>query len=113
MMVIVSLSNRLDCRPEFVMALDFALRTGNQWDATTNVPAIMGPFLDKTKTDIARLGSELDVPFSLTWSCYKGGENHCGVCGTCTERIEAFRDAGLDDLTVYGEGKAVEAVSSE
>ena len=54
-----------------------------------------------TKADIAKLGSELDVDFSLTYSCYKGGEKHCGKCGTCIERKEAFELAGINDPTEY------------
>ena len=54
-----------------------------------------------TKADIARLGSELGVDFSLTYSCYKGGEKHCGKCGTCVERKEAFEQAGINDPTEY------------
>ncbi|MFM9016174.1 MAG: 7-cyano-7-deazaguanine synthase, partial [Verrucomicrobiota bacterium] len=50
---------------------------------------------------IVRRGAELDVPFSLTWSCYVGGERHCGKCGTCVERKEAFRLAGVADPTDY------------
>ena len=54
-----------------------------------------------TKTDIVRLGADLGVDFSLTWSCYKGGEKHCGKCGTCMERREAFELAGVPDPTEY------------
>ena len=54
-----------------------------------------------TKADIVRLGADLGVDFSLTWSCYKGGEKHCGKCGTCMERREAFELAGVPDPTEY------------
>ena len=56
-----------------------------------------------SKTDIVKLGSDLGVDFSLTYSCYKGGEKHCGKCGTCQERKEAFELAGVKDLTIYEE----------
>ena len=54
-----------------------------------------------TKGDIARLGNELGVDFSNTYSCYKGGRKHCGKCGTCIERKEAFEIAGVEDPTDY------------
>ena len=54
-----------------------------------------------TKADIVKLGAELGVDFARTWSCYKGGKFHCGKCGTCTERREAFELAGVPDPTVY------------
>ena len=56
-----------------------------------------------TKGDIARRGKELGIDYSKTWSCYKGGEHHCGKCGTCVERKEALADAGIEDLTIYDE----------
>jgi 7-cyano-7-deazaguanine synthase len=59
------------------------------------------PFVNLTKADIAKLGVELNVPFAKTWSCYKGGEFHCGRCGTCVERREAFYLAGVVDPTDY------------
>lgn len=85
-----------DCRPEFA-------------DAMANAAAIcdwtpiklLSPFSDKTKSDIAILGYRLSVPFDKTWSCYKGRTLHCGLCGTCVERKEAFRVAGLVDPTEY------------
>ena len=88
-----------DCRPEFTEAMEDALSLCD-WHPVK----LLRPFLYPTpmsKTDIARLGKELGVPFELTWSCYKGGEKHCGKCGTCTERIEAFKLAGVDDPTRY------------
>lgn len=83
-----------DCRPDFIEALSRAtmLSCGVE---------IAAPFVHMTKTDIAAVGAGLDVPYHLTWSCYEGGTEHCGRCGTCIERAEAFRDAGLDDPTVY------------
>jgi len=59
------------------------------------------------KTAIARRGAELGIDFSETWSCYKGGEIHCGTCGTCVERREAFISAGLPDPTRYGQTPAL------
>ncbi|MDE7179705.1 MAG: 7-cyano-7-deazaguanine synthase QueC [Muribaculaceae bacterium] len=85
-----------DCRGGFISAMSSAMKEGT-YDGVT----ILAPYTDITKTDIARRGGNIGVDYSLTYSCYKGGEKHCGVCGTCTERKEAFRDAGLDDPTEY------------
>lgn len=88
-----------DCRPIFVELLNETLQVGNEW--ATPVPRLYGPFLTLSKADIVRTGSELDVPFELTWSCYKGGDIHCGKCGTCVERAEAFALANVEDPTKY------------
>lgn len=85
-----------DCRREFVDAFWVAFREGNY-----DVPKLLTPFIALNKTDIVKMGQEVDVPFERTWSCYKGGEVHCGTCGTCYERREAFQLAGVDDPTVY------------
>jgi protein ExsB len=87
-----------DCRPEFVKAMSDAMKYGT-YDGVT----IEADFTDVTKADIARLGHTLGVDYSLTYSCYKGGEKHCGKCGTCVERKEAFAKAGIADPTVYEE----------
>ena len=85
-----------DCRPEFVDAMSQAICAG-----TYEGLKIIAPYTNITKTDIARRGKELCIDYSLTWSCYKGGEKHCGKCGTCVERKEALRDAGITDTTEY------------
>ncbi len=85
-----------DCRPEFVEAMSEAMRTG-----TYPGIRLLAPFTDLTKTDIALKGKLLGIDYAKTWSCYKGGEHHCGRCGTCVERREALRDAGIPDNTVY------------
>lgn len=85
-----------DCRQAFVSPMREALRA-----ATEGRVFLMNPFITMTKTQIVQLGTTLGVDYSLTWSCYKGGERHCSRCGTCTERIEAFRDAGVPDPTDY------------
>jgi 7-cyano-7-deazaguanine synthase len=59
------------------------------------------PFVDISKADIVKIGHDLNVPFEKTWSCYKGLELHCGKCGTCVERREAFYLAGVEDPTEY------------
>lgn len=58
---------------------------------------IEAPFVEMTKKDIVKLGLELEVPYELTWSCYEGNDKPCGVCGTCRDRIEAFRANGAED----------------
>ncbi len=85
-----------DCRPEFIESFAHTV-----WLAIGRDLAILDPFVHITKTDIVKLGYALKVPYELTWSCYKGGDTHCGVCGTCVERREAFRDAGVEDPTRY------------
>jgi len=87
-----------DCRPAFVDAMAGAVREG-----TYNGAELFTPYTRWTKTDIARRGKELGIDYGKTWSCYKGGEKHCGKCGTCVERREALRDAGITDTTEYEE----------
>lgn len=92
-----------DCRPTFVEAFGSAMRLGNEG----SVPPTFGmymPFLDLTKAEIVGVGSSLgslNVPYSETWSCYSGGARHCGTCGTCNERREAFQLSGIVDPTWY------------
>jgi 7-cyano-7-deazaguanine synthase len=85
-----------DCREGFMRSMADAIRLG-----TYAKVAVLRPFITLTKAQIARRGAELGVDFAKTWSCYKGGERHCGTCGTCVERREAFLVAGLLDPTVY------------
>jgi 7-cyano-7-deazaguanine synthase len=93
-----------DCRPEFVRAFEGMVNIAVEGLASIE---ILAPFLAMTKTDIVRLGNELKVPFERTWSCYKGGELHCGTCGTCYERREAFAQAHVADPTAYKTESAV------
>ena len=62
---------------------------------------VVSPFCEMTKSDIVSVGAKLSVPFAKTYSCYKGGKRHCGKCGTCVERKEAFEVAGVEDPTDY------------
>lgn len=87
-----------DCRPEFAAAMDHALSLCD-WHPVR----VERPFIGMTKAEIVTLGHSLGVPFAETWSCYEGGDVHCGCCGTCVERAEAFRLAGVADPTVYRE----------
>ncbi len=94
-----------DCRPEFAAAVNTAALLAD-WHQVE----LLRPFIRLTKTEIAKRGAELNVPFELTWSCYKGGERHCGSCGTCVERTEAFNLAGLQDPTEYEDAHSPQAV---
>jgi 7-cyano-7-deazaguanine synthase len=85
-----------DCRAEFVEAMSEATKAG-----TFPGIEILAPYTNITKADIARKGKELGIDYSKTWSCYKGADVHCGKCGTCVERKEALRDAGIEDTTIY------------
>lgn len=85
-----------DCREDFVTAMSEAMRQG-----TYDGIEIFAPYTNLTKAEIATRGAKAGVDFSITYSCYKGGEKHCGLCGTCVERREAFQLAGLPDPTIY------------
>lgn len=85
-----------DCRESFMEPMASAIREG-----TYARIELLRPFIAMDKAAIVRRGAELGVDFSHTWSCYKGGEVHCGTCGTCVERREAFQLAGIPDPTGY------------
>lgn len=87
-----------DCRPEFIRAMSDATRFG-----TYPGIEILAPYTDITKGEIALRGKQLGIDYAETWSCYKGGERHCGKCGTCVERKEALQYAGIKDDTEYEE----------
>ena len=85
-----------DCRPAFVEAMSAAIAAGTYEGITLKTP-----YTNITKGEIARKGKALGIDYTQTWSCYKGGEVHCGKCGTCRERKEALAAAGIEDLTPY------------
>jgi 7-cyano-7-deazaguanine synthase len=85
-----------DCREPFMQGMATAMEEG-----TYARIRLLRPFIAMDKAAIARRGIELGIDFSETWSCYKGGETHCGTCGTCVERREAFILAGIPDPTTY------------
>lgn len=87
-----------DCRMGFISAISEAMKEGTYLGVR-----VLAPYTNITKADIAERGAALGVDYSRTWSCYKGGEKHCGKCGTCVERKEAFALAGLQDPTDYEE----------
>jgi len=85
-----------DCREAFMRAMAEAMRLG-----TYAGVQLLRPFIDFTKGQIAAEGIRLGVDLGRTWSCYKGGARHCGKCGTCVERREAFIEASVVDPTDY------------
>lgn len=85
-----------DCRGDFLDAMDSAIRLG-----TYRQLRLLRPFVSMTKAEIVAVGAALGIDFRETWSCYVGGEIHCGECGTCVERREAFLLAGVEDPTAY------------
>ena len=85
-----------DCRVDFVKPMQAAIKAG-----TYAKIELLSPFATIDKTEIVRVGTALKVPYVLTYSCYNGRNNHCGKCGTCVERIEAFKLAGVEDPTIY------------
>jgi 7-cyano-7-deazaguanine synthase len=87
-----------DCRPEFVGGFQAMQNIALEGLPT---PLIYTPFVHLTKAQIAEIGDGLGVPWQDTWSCYEGGRIHCGKCGTCVERIEAFALAKVSDPTLY------------
>jgi len=89
-----------DCRPDFIDA--FQAMENKALDGVAKVD-LYTPFVTISKADIVTEGTRYKTPFAETWSCYKGGDLHCGRCGTCVERREAFHLAGVDDPTVYAD----------
>lgn len=89
-----------DCRPDYFNALNLALRLGTIDSRDENLQLI-APFIDFTKAEIIQTGQKLGVPFAATWSCYDGQKQHCGKCGTCRQRKQAFIEAEITDPTEY------------
>lgn len=89
-----------DCRPEFFEAMRKAVELGTDRKVT-----LTAPFLHCDKVDIVKRGFLLDVPFELTRTCYKQQRLACGKCGSCVERLEAFRQSGLKDPISYEKDK--------
>jgi len=85
-----------DCSVEFITAIGEAIFIG-----TYQQIRLRAPLMDMTKSDVVTMGETLNVPWHMTWSCYKGLDFHCGTCPTCQSRIMAFNEAGVDDPTEY------------
>ncbi len=97
-----------DCRPEFITSFDTMQRLAVEGFGDPQLK-LEAPFVHLGKHQIVQLGTALHVPYADTWSCYKGGEKHCGTCGTCFERKEAFELADVPDPTAY---EAMESFTS-
>jgi len=89
-----------DCRPEFFDAFQEVVDVGTKDDTQISIEA---PFTEWSKTDIAEKGTELDVPYDLTWSCYRDDEPACGTCDACAFRLQAFQNIGVRDPIDYAE----------
>ncbi len=100
-----------DCRPAFIAAFDTMQRIAVEGFGEPQL-RLEAPFMHMSKDQIVQLGMSLQVPYIDTWSCYKGGEIHCGTCGTCIERKEAFELAGVPDPTEYELKKDIVSFSS-
>lgn len=87
-----------DCREDFIKAMSAAMTNG-----TYKHVKVVAPYTGITKGEIAKKGKELRINYAETWSCYKGGDKHCGKCGTCVERKEALKYAEIEDPTEYDE----------
>jgi 7-cyano-7-deazaguanine synthase len=85
-----------DCSINFHNAVSQAIYIGSG-----NKVEVIDPFINKNKADIVKIGTEIDVPYGMTWSCYNGREKPCGKCGTCIDRIEAFKKNGISDPLQY------------
>ena len=87
-----------DCREIFVDAMEKAINLGRRPEGKVE---IIAPLLHKTKAEIVSIGTKLKIPYELTWSCYLGGEYHCGKCPACRLRKKAFIEAKIKDPTIY------------
>ena len=85
-----------DCSPEFADAMNNAINIGTYGKISVNRPLI-----NMTKAEVVKEGLRLNVPYEQTWSCYEGKEKQCGVCGTCRDRKEAFKQNGVEDPVPY------------
>jgi 7-cyano-7-deazaguanine synthase len=89
-----------DCREDFFVSLNESLRLATRGHRHEDL-RLEAPFLNESKTEIARQGAKLGVRYDLTWTCYNGEEKHCGLCGACQERKESFKDSNTVDPTEY------------
>jgi 7-cyano-7-deazaguanine synthase len=94
----VDYSGYVDCRQTFIDAMETTINKGTVMGAEKNLPIrVHAPFIHKTKAEEIKLGEQLNVPFELTWSCYRGGKKPCGTCDSCLLRTKAFAEAGVED----------------
>ncbi len=98
----VDYSGYVDCRQEFIDAMEAAINKGTVMGAEKNQPIkIHAPFVNQTKAQEIALGMELGVDFGLTWSCYRGEDHPCGTCDSCLLRAKAFAEAGFEDPALH------------
>ncbi|RLF67324.1 MAG: 7-cyano-7-deazaguanine synthase QueC [Thermoplasmata archaeon] len=90
-----------DCRPEFIRAMQEAIRLGMKTGVEGRPIKIETPLINMTKAEIVKLGYKLGAPLHLTWSCYRGGEKACGRCDSCVLRLKGFMEAGIPDPIEY------------
>ncbi len=86
-----------DCRPEFFRSFSKVIATGTKAGVGKRGIVVKAPLLNKNKSQIIKLGFKLNVPFELTWSCYKGAGKSCGKCDSCYYRAKGFKEAGFSD----------------
>ncbi|TAE61958.1 MAG: 7-cyano-7-deazaguanine synthase QueC [Nostocales cyanobacterium] len=90
-----------DCRPDYIQGMQEVFRLGTKQGREGKPIQIVAPLIDLKKTEIIQLGNQLGVPWELTWSCYAGGEQACGVCDSCRLRLAAFVELGMEDPVNY------------
>ncbi|WP_413172093.1 7-cyano-7-deazaguanine synthase QueC [Anabaena azotica] len=90
-----------DCRPDYIQAMQEVFRLGTKQGREGQPIKIVAPLVNLKKTEIIQLGNQLGVPWELTWSCYAGGDQACGVCDSCRLRLAAFAELGLVDPVDY------------
>ncbi|QYX34114.1 7-cyano-7-deazaguanine synthase QueC [Sphaerospermopsis torques-reginae] len=90
-----------DCRPDYIQAMQEVFRLGTKQGREGQPIDIIAPLINLKKTEIIQIGNQLGVPWELTWSCYAGGDQACGVCDSCRLRLAAFAQLGLQDPVDY------------
>ena len=99
----VDYSGYVDCREEFIQAMEKAINLGTVLGAEKKEHiSLHAPFMHITKAEEIKWGARLGVDYSLTWTCYRGGDKPCGTCDSCLLRAKAFEEAGMEDPLVKG-----------
>lgn len=98
-----------DCRPAYLAAMQRVAELGTKQGTEGNAPRLLAPLIELSKAEIVRLGSRLGVPWELTWSCYQGKAQACGLCDSCRLRLKGFAEAGQVDPLPYEHIPAADA----